>query len=581
MITIKFNGREYSVKSGITILNAAQETMKLAQDYRQVKIPTLYYLKNVVDVDDSGVCLVEVNGEVVNASTTCVEDGMEILTKSPAVMAARKEALTKILAIHNKECLYCARNTSCELQDLLQEYGFTNEPALPKENLETIDTSSVVLIRDNNKCIRCGRCVAVCGKVQGIGALTAVGEGLDAQVGPMNDPFNACMGLGSVNCVNCGQCVAVCPVGALTEKESADDVCAALADPNKVVIAEVAPAVRAALGEAFEFPIGVDVEGKIAAALRKLGFDKVFDTKFSADLTVMEEANEFIGRVQNGGKLPLMTSCCPGWVKYCEHFYPDMVDHLSTCKSPQQMFGAVAKSYYAEKMGIAKENIVVVSIMPCTAKKFELTRPEMAGDVDYSITTNELARMMKNAEIQLEALPFEQFDAPLGVGTGAGVLFGATGGVMEAALRTAVEKLTGKSLEKLEFTDVRGMEGVKEASYEVAGTTVKVAVVSGLANARNLMEKVSSGVVDYQFIEVMACPGGCVNGGGQPRQFAAVHAMTDVPAERAAALYKNDAKSAVRKSHENPAIVELYDTYLGQPGSEKAHKLLHTTYTAR
>ena len=576
MISIKFNGSEYSVPRGITILAAAQETQKLIQEFRQVVIPTIYYLKGINDTDESGVCVVEVDGELVNASTTRVKDGMEILTKSEMVMAARKEALAKILAVHDRDCVNCARTANCELQELLHTYGFTNEPTLPKSDYVEIDTSSKVLVRDNNKCIKCGRCIDVCAKVQAVSAITATGEGLEMEVTP-----SCSKGLAASSCVNCGQCIAVCPVGALTEKYSVDEVNAALADPEKLVIVEVAPAVRAALGENFEFPIGVDVEGKIAAALRELGFDKVCDTKFAADLCIMEEANEFVDRLQNDGVLPLMTSCCPAWVKYAEHFYPDMLPNLSTCKSPQQMFGSIAKSYYAEKLGKAREDIVVVSVMPCVAKKFELTRPELAGDVDYSITTNELAYMMKEAGIQLEAMPNEAFDAPMGIGTGAGVIFGATGGVMEAALRTAVEKLTGEELAALDFTHVRGMNGVKEASYEVAGTTVKVAVVSGLANANALLTRIKSGEADYQLVEVMACPGGCVNGGGQPHQLAGVRAIVNVPGERAAALYKNDAKSAVRKSHENEAVAELYSTYLGQPGSEKAHKLLHTTYHKR
>ena len=576
MISIKFNGSEYSVPRGITILAAAQETQKLIQEFRQVVIPTLYYLKGINDTDESGVCVVEVEGQLVNASTTRVKDGMEILTKSPAVMAARKEALAKVLAVHDRDCVNCARTANCELQELLHTYGFTNEPTLPKKAYQEKDTTSKVLVRDNNKCIKCGRCIDVCAKVQAVSAITATGEGLEMEVTPASPK-----GLAASTCVNCGQCVAVCPVGALTEKVSVDEVNAVLADPAKFVVVEVAPAVRAALGENFEFPIGVDVEGKVAAALRELGFDKVCDTKFAADLCVMEEANEFIERVKNDGVLPLMTSCCPAWVKYAEHFYPDMLDNLSTCKSPQQMFGAVAKSYYAEKLGKAKEDVVVVSVMPCTAKKFELTRPEMQGDVDYSITTNELAYMLKEAGIQLEAMANEAFDAPMGIGTGAGVIFGASGGVMEAALRTAVETMTGEELPCVDFVDVRGMNGVKEASYEVAGKTVKVAVVSGLANANALLTRIKSGEADYQLVEVMACPGGCVNGGGQPHQLACVRAIVDVPAERAAALYANDAKSAVRKAHENEAVKTLYAEYLGSTGSKKAHALLHTTYTKR
>lgn len=575
-VDFKINGYDYTMKQGITILDASFESLKFQREFMQQPIPTLYYLKGVVDVDNSGVCVVEVNGEIVNASTTRIKEGMEILTRTPAVMAARKEALAGILARHNKSCIYCNRSTSCELQNLLHEYGFTNEPELPEEDFTEVDTSSVVLVRNNNKCIRCGRCINVCAKMQAVSAICATGTGLDMEVTPSSPK-----GLAAASCVNCGQCVAVCPVGALTEKDSTVEVYAALADPSKHVVVQVAPAVRAALGEAFEFPIGVDVEGRIAVALRKLGFDQVFDTKFSADLVIMEEANEFLDRFQNNGVLPMMTSCCPGWVKYAEHFYPDMLDNLSTCKSPQQMFGAVTKSYYAEKMGFDPKDIVVVSVMPCVAKKFELSRPEMNGDVDISITTNELARMIRKAEIQLEALPSEQFDAPLGLGTGAGVIFGVTGGVMEAALRTAVEKLTGEKLIDLEFTAVRGMNGVKEASYDVNGTTLKVAVVSGLANANALLTRIKNGEADYHFVEVMACPGGCVNGGGQPHQTAAVRALTNVPAERAAALYHNDANSDFRKSHENPAVTELYETYLGEPGSEKAHHLLHTGYHAR
>lgn len=579
-VNIKINGYDYAMKQGITILDASLETLKFQREYLRQPIPTLYYLKGVKDVDDSGVCVVEADGKLVNASTTRVCEGMEIQTRSDAVMAARREALAKILAIHNKSCIYCARSTSCELQELLHEYGFTDEADLPMEKIELPDNSSVVLVRDNNKCIRCGRCINVCAKVQAVSAICATGEGLDKTIAPASPK-----GLAAASCVNCGQCVAVCPVGALTEKPQWEQVKEAIADPEKFVVVQVAPAVRAALGETFEFPLGVDTEGRIAGALRKLGFDKVFDTKVGADLTIIEEANELIERIENGGVLPMLTSCCPGWIKYAEHFYPDMLDNLSSCKSPHTMFGALIKSWYAEKMGIPKEKIVTVSVMPCTAKKFELRRDDQytAGvpDVDISITTRELARLIRKVGINFRSLPDEGFDDPLGESTGAGVIFGTTGGVMEAALRTAVEKLTGKELEKPEFTEVRGTDGIKEASYNVAGMDVKVAVASGLANAKIIMDKVRSGEADYHFIEIMCCPGGCVNGGGQPQVHADVRNFEDVKAVRAKALYDNDAAKTIRKSHENPAIRKVYEEYLGEPGSERAHQILHTTYVRR
>lgn len=577
-ITINVNTLDIEVESGMSVFEAIT---KRQFPYLDMKIPSLYYLKGVVDVDDSGVCIAEVDGEIVNASRIRVKEGMKVVTKSPELYEKRRDALKEILKIHNRDCNGCVRCNSCELQELFHEYDFTDEPQLPKEDLEELDLSSKVLVRDNNKCIRCKRCINVCAKMQAVSAIACTGEGLDAVIAPSSPA-----GLAAASCVNCGQCVAVCPVGALSEKDQTDLVKDALDDPAKYVVVQVAPAVRAALGENFEFNIGVDVEGRIADALRNLGFDKVFDTKFGADLTIMEEANELLERLQNDGVLPMITSCCPGWIKYAEHFYPDMLENISTCKSPHQMQGAIIKSYIAEKEGIAKENIVTVSVMPCTAKKFERLRDDENGagvpDVDIVITTNELERLIKDREVRFEAMHHKAtFDEPLGFGTGAGVIFGATGGVMEAALRTAVEKLTGKELENLEFTEVRGMNGIKEASYDVNGTTVRVAAVSGLANANQLLTKVKAGEADYQFIEIMACPGGCVNGGGQPHQPAQTRLVTNVPAERASALYRNDDNAQIRKSHENPSVQALYDDYLGVPGSERAHELLHTTYRPR
>ena len=464
---------------------------------------------------------------------------------------------------------------------MCQELGVADEDYFEGEsNHYDLDTSAAHMIRDNNKCILCRRCSAVCEKVQTVGVIGPNNRGFDTFIG---SPFE--MGLGDTSCVSCGQCIAACPTGALYEKDFTDDVLAAIADPNKHVLVQTAPAVRAALGEEFGYPMGTDVEGKMAAALRRIGFDKVFDTDFSADLTIMEEAHEFLDRVQNGGVLPIITSCSPGWVKYCEHYYPEQLDHLSSCKSPQQMFGAIAKTYYAEKFNIDPKDIVCVSVMPCTAKKFELGRDDenAAGvpDVDISITTRELARLIRKTGINFRSLPDEDFDEPLGESTGAGVIFGATGGVMEAALRTAVEKLTGEELPSLDFKEVRGTDGIKEASYNVAGMDVKVAVASGLSNAKVIMDKIRNGEADYHFVEIMCCEGGCVNGGGQPQVHADIRNFEDVRAIRAKVLYDNDAAKTIRKSHENPSIKRVYDEYLGEPGSEKAHHILHTTYVKR
>ena len=572
---IKINGMDVTAPAGSTILEAA----RLAH----IEIPTLCYLKEINEIGACRMCVVEVKGAktLVTACVYPINEGMEVWTNTPKVVESRKKTLQLLLSNHRKECLSCVRSGNCELQQLCRDLGVTDEHKYDGEMLESeIDTSAAHMIRDNSKCILCRRCVAVCEKVQGIGVIGANERGFKTYIGSAFD-----MGLGETSCVSCGQCIAVCPTGALREKDYIDEVLEAVADPEKYVCVQTAPAVRAALGEEFGYPMGTDVEGKMAAALRRIGFDKVFDTNFSADLTIMEEAHEFLDRVQNGGVLPMITSCSPGWIKYCEHYFPDMTENLSSCKSPQQMFGAVLKTYYAEKMGMDPKKIVSVSIMPCTAKKFEIGRPDQSAagvpDVDYAMTTRELARMIKRLGIRFNELPDEGFDDPLGESTGAAVIFGATGGVMEAALRTAVETLTGEELPNPDFVDVRGTKGIKEASYNVAGMDVKVAVASGLGNARELLEKVKSGEADYHFIEIMGCPGGCVNGGGQPQVSGTVRNTVDVQGIRAKVLYDNDAAKAIRKSHENPSIKKVYEEYFGEPGSHKAHEVLHTTYVKR
>ena len=574
-ITIKINGRTVTAPAGSTILEAA----RLAN----IEIPTLCFLKEINEIGACRICVVEVKGArtLVASCVYPINEGMEVWTNTPKVLESRKKTLQLLLSNHDRKCLSCVRSANCELQALCRELGVDDEGFYDGERTPSvIDDSAIHMIRDNSKCILCRRCVAVCEQVQGVGVIGPNHRGFATSIGSAFE-----MGLGETSCVSCGQCIAVCPTGALQEKDATADVFAALADPSKHVIVETAPAVRAALGEEFGYPIGTNVEGKMVSALKALGFDKVFDTDFSADLTIMEEAHEFLDRVQNGGVLPLITSCSPGWIKYCEHYFPDMTENLSSCKSPQQMFGAIAKSYYAEKAGIDPKDIVVVSVMPCTAKKFEIGRDNQAAngvpDVDIALTTRELARMIRKAGIKFTQLPEDTFDAPLGLSTGAATIFGATGGVMEAALRTAVETLTGEELTALDFTEVRGTQGVKEASYNVAGLEVKVAVASGLANAKALLNRVKSGEANYHFIEIMGCPGGCVNGGGQPQQPGYIRNTVDIRGLRAKVLYDSDKANAIRKSHENPAIKELYAEYLGQPGSEKAHHLLHTTYVKR
>ena len=574
MINIKINGMPYSVPNGITILEAAR--------HAGIEIPTLCYLKKMNEIGACRICMVEVKGarSLVSACVFPVNEGMEIFTNTQKVRESRKMTLELILSTHNRKCLSCVRSGDCELQKLCKEYGVEDEGrfdgVLPEFNF---DDSMAHMVRDNSKCILCRRCVAACDN-QGISVIGANARGFDTCI---TSPFER--KIQEYSCISCGQCIVSCPTGALYEKDSIADVLAAINDPDKYVVVQTAPAVRAALGEEFGYEIGTNVEGKMVTALRRLGFDKVFDTNFAADLTIMEESQELIERITNGGKLPMITSCSPGWIRYCEFYYPEQLDHLSTCKSPQQMFGATIKTWYAQKMGIDPKKIVSVSVMPCTAKKFEIGRDDQnaAGmaDVDYSITTRELARMIKGAGINFNILPDEAFDSPLGEGSGAAVIFGATGGVMEAALRTAVEKITGKTLDNVDFTEVRGMEGVKEATYAVGDLEVKVAVASGTANAKTLMEKVKDGTSEYHFIEIMGCPGGCINGGGQPIVDATTRNFEDFKAKRASALYTIDKNNANRKSHENEAIKRVYSEFFGEPGSHKAHEILHTSYVKR
>ncbi len=572
MVNIKINGVEYAVPEGSTILEATRAA--------GIKIPTLCYLKEINAIGACRICVVEVKGarSLVASCVYPVNEGMEIFTNTPKVLASRKTTLELILSNHNKACLSCVRGGNCELNELCVEYNVDTHKYDGENPVPEIDDSAAHMYRDNSKCILCRRCVAACGVTQGIGVIGANERGFATQIASAFD-----MNLADTACVSCGQCIVACPTGALSEKDDTQKVLDAIADPSKTVVVQAAPAVRASLGEAFGYPIGTNVEGKMIAAMRRLGFDKVFDTNFSADLTIMEEATEFLSRVQNGGTLPLITSCSPGWVRYCENYFPEFIPNLSTCKSPQQMFGAVVKTYYAEKLGKNPEDIVSVSVMPCTAKKYEVSRDGQAAagvpDVDITITTRELAHLIKKEGIMFNDLPDEECDSPLGGYTGAGVIFGATGGVMEAALRTAVWKLTGEAQDSpIDFKEVRGTEGIKEATYTVAGKEVKVAVASGLANAKKLLKSIKSGEAKYDFIEIMACPGGCVNGGGQIIQPASVRNFTDIRAKRAEVLYGIDENCAQRRSHENPVIKALYDEYFGEPNSHKAHEVLHTSY---
>ena len=573
MVNCKINGIAVSVPKGSTILEAARAA--------GVEIPTLCYMKKINEIGACRICIVEATGArgLVTACVYPVSEGMEVKTNTPKVQAARRTTLELLLSTHDKKCLSCSRSTNCELQKLCREYGVEESRFEGYKPHYELDTSTPHLVRDNNKCILCRRCMAVC-REQYVSVIGPNDRGIDTSIGTA---FK--VNLSEVPCISCGQCAAVCPTGAITEKDDTDKVWEALGDPTKHVVVQTAPSVRATLGECFGMPIGTNVEGKMVSALRRLGFDRVFDTDFAADLTIVEEANELVERIKNKGTLPMITSCSPGWIKFCEYYYPDMLDHLSSCKSPQQMAGAVIKTYYAEKAGIDPKDIVSVSVMPCTAKKFEIGREDQSAsgypDVDIAITTRELARMIERAGLKFTSLPDEEFDSPLGEDTGAAVIFGATGGVMEAALRTANDWLTGKDNLDIDFTAVRGTDSIKEASVDIAGMTVKVAVASGGNAANEIMKKVRSGEADWTFIEIMGCPGGCVNGGGQPIQPQYVRDTVDLKAVRAKALYDQDAAMTLRKSHESPVVKALYSEWYDGFGGHKAHHDLHTSYVAR
>lgn len=581
---ITINNQSVQVVEGTTIMDACRSV--------GIKVPSLCYMKDVSHNASCGVCVVEVKGarSLVRSCITPAADGMEITTSNERIQEARKVNVELLLANHPQDCFICDRNQNCELQQLTFDLNIIEKRfARTRKDLMKIDDSSLSLIRNAEKCILCGRCVEVCSEMQGVKAIDFAGRGAKSKIATYMD-----LGLGGVACTNCGQCALVCPTGAITEKSAVNEVWEAINNPKKTVLVQTAPAIRIGIGEAMGMPEGSLVTGQMVAGLRRLGFSKVFDTNFAADLTIIEEGNELIQRINNKDVLPMITSCSPGWIKYIEHFYPASLKHLSSCKSPQQMFGAVAKTYYAEKTGLDPRDIVVVSVMPCTAKKFEARRPEMDSafhywktkmeltdvehfyDVDAVLTTRELARMFKESGVDFSHLPHEQFDSPLGTSTGAAVIFGATGGVMEAALRTAYEVITGLTLNKLEFDAVRGMQGIKEAEIDLNGTKIKVAVAHTLKNARILLEEIEKGISPYAFIEVMTCPGGCLGGGGQP-----IPTTAETRLKRAASIYLEDANKGIRKSHENPEITGIYKDFLERPLGEKSHHLLHTHYINR
>lgn len=574
MIKLNIDGIDVEVEKGSSVLQAAKKV--------NIDIPTLCFLKDINEAGDCRMCLVEIEGRrgLTPSCHTKVEEGMVVKTNTDKINNARRTVLDLILSAHNRDCLTCIRNGNCELQELCKKFGVTNVKYEGEKEKKHIDELSPAIGRDTSKCVMCKRCVATCKNIQNISAIDVVGRGFESRISVTGDKS-----LAEVNCTFCGQCINACPVGALKEKDDTAKVWKKIRDKDTFTVVQVAPAVRVALGEEFGMKIGTNVKGQMVTALRKLGFDKVFDTNTGADLTIVEEANEFVKRVTNGETLPMITSCCPSWIKYIEMNYPDLLSNLSSCKSPHQMFGAVLKSYYAEKENIEPKKMFVVSVMPCIAKKFERAREEMKNNgldnVDAVITTRELARMIKQANIDFVNLEETEFDSPMGEATGAAAIFGTTGGVMEAALRTAYETITGEELKQLEFNEVRGEKGIKKATIQIAAKEVKVAVAHGLGNAKKILEEIKQGKADYQFVEIMACPGGCIMGGGQPIVSSKKRLDNDVRKLRAEALYTIDQKSKIRKSHENPTIIKLYKDYLGDVGGHKAHELLHTHYCER